>query len=185
MESFAYLNQYLHLDPDTNKLYWKQDMGNYKAGDEAGSYRTDGYYYSAVQINNESHCIHRVIWILHNRQDIPENYEVDHIDGDKSNLLPDNLRICTHAQNTWNRKKPAHNTSGVKGVTYEKDRDMWRGGVMVNGKHYRQRFHSKEQAESFVIGLRNQLHGEFANHGNDSTKGSTSPSDSSRRNTCG
>ena len=42
--------------------------------------------------------LHNVVWITHNGE-VPEGYELDHIDGDKTNNSIANLRLVTHAQN--------------------------------------------------------------------------------------
>lgn len=45
---------------------------------------------------------------------------VDHIDGNPLNNQRANLRLCNNAENHWNTKKPANNTSGFKGVSWIK-----------------------------------------------------------------
>lgn len=58
---------------------------------------------------------------------------VDHADGDGLNNLEENLRICTHGQNMANRRKQINNTSGYRGVYWEKNDKKWRASVKVNG----------------------------------------------------
>ena len=50
----------------------------------------------------------------------PRNKVVDHINGNIFDNQKSNLRICTQAQNTLNRKMPNTNTTGFKGVYIEK-----------------------------------------------------------------
>lgn len=47
---------------------------------------------------------------------IPATMEVDHKDCNPGNDTLDNLRLCTSQQNSFNRRKPANNTTGYKGV---------------------------------------------------------------------
>ena len=46
---------------------------------------------------------------------------VDHIDNDKSNNNIANLRWATRAENNQNASMRKDNTSGVKGVSWDKD----------------------------------------------------------------
>ncbi len=61
-----------------------------------------------------------------------KGFEVDHIDGNKLNNQRINLRICTRTQNMRNRWKQKNNTSGVRGVDWQKNR--WRARITVNHK---------------------------------------------------
>lgn len=58
---------------------------------------------------------------------------VDHIDGDPFNNRRSNLRAVTHAQNCQNRKVPADNKSGYRGVSWFTPMNAWRVQVMVDG----------------------------------------------------
>ena len=55
--------------------------------------------------------------------------EVDHIDGNSLNNQRANLRPCTRSENCANRKKPKHNKSGHKGVTWHKATGKWRATI--------------------------------------------------------
>ena len=43
---------------------------------------------------------HRIVWMVANRQQIPDAMEINHKDGNKRNPVPSNLELVTHAQNT-------------------------------------------------------------------------------------
>jgi hypothetical protein len=51
--------------------------------------------------------------------------QIDHINGDKLDNRRANLRICTNSQNGRNRPAPTTNTSGFKGVSWNKKRGLW------------------------------------------------------------
>lgn len=60
---------------------------------------------------------------------------IDHINGNTLDNRKSNLRICTQAQNSRNSKFRKSNTSGYKGVTYDKRRDKWVAQIKYNWKH--------------------------------------------------
>ena len=59
--------------------------------------------------------------------------EVDHIDGDTLNNMTTNLRICSHQENMYNRKKHRDNTSGYVGITITKS-NTYRARIKVDKK---------------------------------------------------
>lgn len=58
--------------------------------------------------------------------------EVDHIDGNGLNNVRSILRECSHQQNMCNQKKSSNNTSGYKGVSW--DKNAWRVRIRLNNK---------------------------------------------------
>ncbi len=64
----------------------------------------------------------------------PKPLIVDHIDGNKLNNCRDNLRICTRVQNSQNMARHKNNTSGYKGVSFNKARNKWDAYITVYGK---------------------------------------------------
>lgn len=93
----------------------------------------------------------------------PAGLEVDHIDGDGLNNLRCNLRVATKSQNMHNAKRPSHNTSGVKGVSWCKRRGNWVARVTLHGKLvWSRHFAQKEDAASAYAEALQRHHGEFA-----------------------
>jgi hypothetical protein len=66
-----------------------------------------------------TYLMHRVI------VDAPKGIEVDHINGDGLDNQRSNLRLATHSQNLCNRRLDANNTSGYKGVHWDKQGKKW------------------------------------------------------------
>lgn len=64
---------------------------------------------------------------------VESELEVDHVDRDPLNFNRDNLRICTHQQNCFNQGPRRNNTSGFKGVYWDKFNNKWRASIMVDG----------------------------------------------------
>jgi len=59
---------------------------------------------------------------------------VDHINGESLDNRRSNLRICTHAQNLRNKRLSKNNTSGFKGVNWNKNSDKWEVRIKTDGK---------------------------------------------------
>lgn len=62
----------------------------------------------------------------------PKGMFTDHKDGDRLNNQKNNLRVCTISQNCKNYSKPITNTSGYKGVSWEKPRQKWKVQIKCN-----------------------------------------------------
>lgn len=63
---------------------------------------------------------------------VPKGMEVDHINGDGLDNRRTNMRICTHAQNVKNASVRKDNTSGVKGVNWNKRQKKWVARINLN-----------------------------------------------------
>ena len=142
-------------------LYWKVTRPHVYIGKEAGCVGDRGY--SRIVINNKMYRTHRIIFLMHHGY-LPT--EIDHIDGDKLNNKIENLRAANRSQNLLNKKISNKNTSGVKGVSWCKERNKWEVQMYVNGtKKFVGRFDDLDVAKAMAISFREKNHGEFANHG--------------------
>lgn len=87
--------------------------------------------------------------------DCPLGLEVDHINRDKLDNRRNNLRAVTHSTNQRNAPAQRNNTSGFRGVSFDRGRGKWRAATKVDGKHKLiGRYETAEQAseayESYV-----------------------------------
>lgn len=140
-------------------LYWKVARSNrLKIGQKAGATATDKR--ERICINGKLLLTHRIIFAMHH-----DNWPkyVDHIDGNHANNKIENLRATTVAQNQWNSKLKHTNTSGIKGVSYDSQRNKWVAEIIANKKKmFLGRFNTIAEAEKTVKIARQQVHGEFA-----------------------
>jgi hypothetical protein len=92
----------------------------------------------------------------------PKGKEVDHISGDTLDNRRSNLRVCTHAENTKNRKGNVGNVTKYKGVHFRKDRKKWTAQIRVNYKiHFLGYFDTPEEAHAAYCEASKKYHGQF------------------------
>lgn len=74
-----------------------------------------------VQVNGKwgSILMHRLV------MDAPPGTEVDHINMNTLDNRKENLRVCSRSENSCNRPANANNTSGYKGVSWDKRNKKW------------------------------------------------------------
>jgi hypothetical protein len=93
---------------------------------------------------------------------IPEGHEIDHKDRNPLNNRMSNLRYATSSQNKAN-KTCGLNTSGFKGVCWDKARHKWVARISRHRKHYHiGRFDSIKEAALAYNEKAVELFGEFA-----------------------
>ena len=89
---------------------------------------------------------------------------VDHIDNDRGYNKITNLRWCTPHQNNCNQMISIKNTTGVKGITFDKRSGKWRTTIGYKGERiligY---FFNFEDAVTRRKAKAKELYGEFVN----------------------
>jgi hypothetical protein len=92
----------------------------------------------------------------------PGNLFVDHINGNTLDNRRENLRICTCAENIRNQKRNITNTSGYKGVSWNKQLGKWVAFICVNYKNKNLgSFATAKQAYEAYCAASAKYHGEF------------------------
>lgn len=159
------LSEHFKLDPNSpSYVAWARDgrgpTAKFRAGDPVVRLHRKGYYVTCI--DKRTYLMHRVVYELTHGH-CPA--VIDHIDGNKRNNHPDNLRAADNAANRWNTQRQVNNTSGIKGLCYDHSYGGWVGQIKRNGKAHRK--YSKDKAEviAWLIATRNELHKEYANHG--------------------
>jgi hypothetical protein len=148
------------FDYKDGNLYWKQTKGRILAGSIAG---TKSHHYWQVCIDYVIYRNHRLIWTYHHGTN-PKN--IDHVNGDTFDNRIENLRECNKSENQHNRKLNKNNSSGVKGVSWSKQKKKWRARVNLDGTDAHVGFFdSLQEAKESVEKARTKLHNAFFNHG--------------------
>ena len=108
------------------KFYF--DLDDYDKIKDYCWFNTKGYI--CALCDNKRTLMHRLI------TNCPDNMVVDHIGGEetRSDNRKQNLRICTISQNNMNRKMTNRNTSGVVGVSWDKNKKKWEATIRINKK---------------------------------------------------
>ena len=133
------VKEYLRLT-DTGQLVWMASHGNARKGDIAGCINGNGY--RQLRFEGKIYLAHRVAYFLEHGH-CPSC--LDHIDGNRLNNRPSNLREADGYQNGRNKGLAKNNTSGVKGVAGYKGR--WKASIKVKGETFFLGYHdTKEEA---------------------------------------
>jgi hypothetical protein len=78
--------------------------------------KNNGYIH--VQLDGTFYRAHRIVWFLVYGED-PGSFLIDHINGNRADNRPSNLRLCSHGQNNLNSRAPSRNTSGIKNICFD------------------------------------------------------------------
>lgn len=129
-----YIAKRLDYNPETGVFAWKTPTAKkLKPGDKAGTLHKSGYI--KIILDGIPYWAHRLAWLYYYKEwPQGEAYQIDHINGDKSDNRITNLRLVTNEKNTRNHVKYAHNTSGVNGVCFNEQSRKWCAQIRVDGK---------------------------------------------------
>lgn len=161
------VRELLNYDPETGLFTWKHSRGTARKGNLAGYARTtqQGKTYWVIRMDRVSHLAHRLAWVWMYGT-VPED-QIDHVDGNGTNNAIANLRTVSLSENMKNKRKQANNTSGVTGVSWEKNSSKWEVRIMIGGKSvYFGRYADFQQAVS-IRKKAETLYGFHSNHGSD------------------
>jgi hypothetical protein len=152
------LKDKLIYDQDNGMFIWKSSIRKSKINTIAGTGNKKGYI--QIAIYSKLYFAHKLAW-LYMTGSFPKN-DLDHIDGNPQNNAFNNLREATRSQNCMNRKISSLNTTGFKGVSFNKSTGKFIAQLKVNGIYkYLGCFNTAEEASNSYNENARILFGEF------------------------
>lgn len=154
------LKSKLHYNPETGIFTWNiSPVRPVKAGSIAGS--VDGNGYILIGISCKRISAHRLAWLYAHGHFTTS--DIDHINGVRNDNRLCNLREATRSQNLFNRSGAnKNNTSGFKGVAFNKRSESFRAMIRINGKNTNLGyFNTPEEASEAYQTAARKYHGEF------------------------
>jgi hypothetical protein len=116
-----------------------------------------GKFYAERKENGQHVYLHRFL------MDAPADMEVDHIDHNRLNCQKHNMRLATNAGNAKNAVKHRDNTSGFKGVSFNKGCGKYQSQIRADGvRHFLGYYDDPTEAARAYDAAARKLHGDFA-----------------------
>lgn len=154
------LKLFVSYDEETGLFTRKSYCGKYKKYEGNKVTTLDSSGYVALSISGKHYRAHRLVW-LYIYGEFPE-YDIDHINGCRSDNRLLNLREATRQQNIFNSQKHKDSISGIKGVSRVSGSNTWRARAEIGGKVFHLgSFKTKEEAGIAYQNCVKEKHGEF------------------------
>ena len=164
MKFFLYREVPLAYSPETG-MCWRANKltGNWKLvapGTSRG--------YTVLGIGGRNVLLHRIVAevLLNAGKPLTAQQDVDHAEHADGSHWQDrliNLRICSRSENNQNQQLSGNNTSGYKGVSWNKPNSKWRARIVISGKtQHLGCYHTPEAAAEAYDKAAIQHYGEFA-----------------------
>lgn len=163
----ARLLKMLHYDPATGIFRWLKNprRKRLREGGIAGSTsKAPGRGYCVIGIEGRLYRAQRLAWFYMTKR--WPRVDIDHINRVRDDNRWSNLREASQSENRWNMSKSSRNTSGYKGITWDKTNQKWRARICVF--YHTTRLGQFNTIEGAIDARRiaaEKLHGEFATDG--------------------
>jgi len=155
----ARLRELLRYNKRTGEFHWRKESRRVDKGQLAGCLDRERYW--VIWIGRRNYPAHQLAWLY--VMGTWGRPTIDHRDGNPANNRWSNLRLATHSQNNANRRRPRHNTSGFKGVSYDRQRQQWKATICKDGHTMCLGwFDTPQAAHRAYVKAARKLFGEFA-----------------------
>ncbi|MEM6464731.1 MAG: HNH endonuclease signature motif containing protein [Pseudomonadota bacterium] len=124
------LQEVFTLDGEAGVLLARRNCGQMVRGRPTGTLSTSGY--RLVFVDYVQYKSHRIIWKMAHGRD-PKGC-IDHINGERDDNRPSNLRDVLPVENSRNRHKSTSN-SGVLGVSWCRSSKRWQATIGFNNRN--------------------------------------------------
>jgi hypothetical protein len=153
------LKELLSYDPETGVFRWLvKPSAQVGAGDVAGSTRLNGY--RCIKIDRHGYQAHRLAWLY--VYGIWPTDQLDHKFGVRADNRIAELREATRVENGRNRKMHRNNSSGFRGVSWNKFKRKWCAQIRLPGRIiYRGQFNTAKEASDSYEAKAKELFGDF------------------------
>lgn len=159
-----YIRSILDYNPETGIFTWKKrtdasnEVNGKYAGKIAGTYMGSGI---SIVINKVPYVASNLAWLYMTGE--WSKKEINHKDLDCQNICFNNLREATRSQSNATRHIQKNNTSGYKGVRWDKKRKYWYAIIKVQKKQiWCGCFDSPQKAHIAYCQAARKYFGEFA-----------------------
>lgn len=154
-----YVRERFNYYPATGVLTWRTNVDRTVVGKPVGSLGNHGYL--VVNVLDRPVLLHRLIWLhVHGREPVEQ---IDHVNRVRTDNRICNLREASFSQQLMNQGMRSDNTSGFKGVFWDKSRMKYQARISVNCRDiYLGRFECLEDAVACRREAEKRYFGEFS-----------------------
>lgn len=159
--TFSFCDEWFYFsDNSPTLLRWKksvysgehQNILSAEKDSVAGKIMSKGYI--RVGLNNLSYYVHRILYCLYYKKDLPSHLVINHLDGSRNNNCKINLELCTQRKNCAFTKRVNSNKTGLIGITIKTSKSgiaSYYGQIRCRGILYEKGFSSKKHGNNALI----------------------------------
>jgi len=163
------MQQLIRLDAETGKLFWlpRPDNKSFTSryGNTEAMTALNGSGYRVGNFGGRLYRAHHVVFALHTGS-WPVTH-LDHINGDRLDNRPANLRQVTRTENNRNMGRSKANRSGVTGVCWCSLKNLWNAYIGVDGRKRSLGYHATIEAAAAARKAAEADLGYHINHGSE------------------
>nr|WP_277398046.1 HNH endonuclease [Paraburkholderia sp. Tr-20389] len=157
------MREVLNYDPETGVFTNKRAGKGFPRQGKVAGCIDPSTGYRRIRIDRVLYYAQRLAW-QYVTGEIPP-FEVDHKNGRRDENWFENLRPATRLENSHNIRATKTNKSGRRGVSWHKEKGLWRATIKHDGRWFHLGYFDDPNEAAEVRDLATEmLHGEFAYH---------------------